>query len=532
MAPIFEKCAHDILSRAVAKPVAADTGKKVSQAVSKSVARSFGKDAMKISAEGAEKSVSRSAAHATAKAAAKATAKDAVKATARTTAKDADKAATKGLRKKIAETFDSNGLRKNLEKVQKMWSKQHPKAPTAKALESFADGKANPAVADFVDPIVTYVPKNPVALPTKAQLAQIKKYMASNQGNIKQALSALSDNDRKAFHDVYKMMDSRPDGQKGLVQLLLDGKLSMGSESNPKRNLMQALRDLSNEPLDSRIAQRRTTFVAQLSQELADPVSVSQHYKGTCAATSDGQIKFSTQNPTDYVDYLKGLASPEGRGKLPNGQWVHRAEDWNAGNDRSPNELGLPGRPDPDGGRSISSQLTESSFMQVAMGDKLRYSNTFDVPVSVTHPGRLAGDGGLEGEQEARLLGSIFPGKQFTVDYPTKADLKSAYQSISKTAWKGPRAVVTADQAVDQLATTAAIDNPIPVGVNYQLGGGHAILVTGVQEVDNPAAKKGVERWVNYINPWGQRETQREDAFKAVYIGMISDDGVKGVVGG
>jgi hypothetical protein len=522
MALIFEKTAKEALMRSYAQPVAASTGHQLERGSAETIVRTFSTDTFK-SGVTALKSVPDT--------------KNAIKRLVGNTLGPTDlAAATEAATVEVEEKFGKDGMRTNLDEAIAAWSAAHPKAPTAKQIDAFVAGSGNAKVADFVTPIVTYRPRNPTLVPNAAEAEKLRAQIHSNFRATSTAMRALNNSDREAFRKVYDSMSSRPDGQLALVRLLWDGKLSMGGAGRPNRNLIEALGDLAqNEKLDSGILHRRTAFLAQLTQELADPVAVSQHYKGTCAATSRGQILWSLQNPTDYTDFVHDLARPEGKAKLPNGQSVRRPADWDAGNDKSPNDLGLPGAPTGEG-RTISSQLTEPVFMQVGYGKQYRYSNTFDAGYSFTQPNKQVMDGGLYGEQEARLLEALFPGKKITVIYHTKADLKDSFASVSKSQWPGNRVVVAKPDTVSVLKG-ASIDHPIAVGVNYELDGGHAILVTSVHTVSIPAnpkikGSKAIEaEFVDYINPWGQRETQRLDAFLTVMDGITTDGSTLGVMG-
>jgi hypothetical protein len=491
MSFIFEKSVKDLMTRMVTRPVAEVAVKDgTREAVSKTAADVLGKDVLSVTA-----------------------------------------------RKDVPEVFAKNGLREDLEKAMREWSRKHTKTPSAKEIEKFLAGDAkNDAVESFVTPIVSYRPRNPALVPTKAEAQAIREHMSHHSRETLAALRTLPDEDRAAFRTVWDAMRDRPDGQRALQQLLIDGRLQWGSAGGGDRNLILALADIAKDKkLDSGIIHRKNAFLAQLTQELADPVAVSQHYKGTCAATSRGQILWSLKNPTDYTDFVHDLARPEGKAKMPNGLEVKRPHDWDAGNDKSPNALGLPGKPNPEGGRTISSQLTEPVFMQVGYGKQYRYSNTFDAAFSFKQKNKMVMDGGLYGEQEARLLESIFPGKDYNVIYSSAKDVKDSFNFVPKSAWKGKRVHMTKDTQLHLIKSTAAIDNPIPVGVNYELGGGHAVLVTGTHDLHVPGGKHGPARdetWIEYINPWGQREVMREDAFKTVMDGLTTDGGVKGVVGG
>ena len=134
-----------------------------------------------------------------------------------------------------------------------------------------AAGKSAEKVEHYVTPIVSHRPRNPVMVPTADEAKALREAMSANSKATMAALRTLPDEDRKAFHAVYDAMAQRPDGQLALQQLLLDGKLSWGSMKEGKRNLMQALGDIArNKNLDSGIEHRKTAFLAQLTQELAE----------------------------------------------------------------------------------------------------------------------------------------------------------------------------------------------------------------------------------------------------------------------
>lgn len=337
---------------------------------------------------------------------------------------------------------------------------------------------------------------------------------------------------KKVFDGLFKQMGDaqRPDGQLALQELLTSGRLTIGSHENPGRNLYDALDKLNRQPMADGLSTplQRNTLMAELLQELADPFAVSQEHKGTCAATSRGQILWSMKDPAGYTDFLSQLASPRGKAKLPNGQVVQRPVDWNAGNDRGPSRAMKPGE-SRNLGRTLSSKLVEPVFMQVGIGDKVRYSNSFDTQVDPKNPARQVGYGGLWDEESARLLGSVFAGTQWAPIYPTKQALASSYQAVPKGEWKGPRYVKSKEKMIDFLKGNASVDDPVPASVNYELDGGHAILVTRVST--KKVGKEEVPDRVEYINPWGIKESQSVDGFKKVLMGITVQDGLVGQKG-
>ena len=365
---------------------------------------------------------------------------------------------------------------------------------------------------------------DPARVPTTGEAHTFKLAIQHNAPQEAEALKALTGDERRTYHELTQMMSHRPDGHLALQNLLLDGKLTIASTQNPSRNLIQALGDLAHQDLAPGID--RHILIAQVPQEVSDPVAISQEFKGTCAATSHGQVLLSLQAPTDYVDLVAGLASPKGKAKLPNGQEVTRKVDWRAGNDRIPADDMLPGHPY-NKGRSIPSQLMEPVFMQTGIGKEGWYSNTFDVEMAANDKAKQIGDGGLYPEQSARLMSSLFPNKSYTVVYPSKAEVADSI--ASQKSWTGKREVMSKDKIVDYLKANATPQTPVAVDVNYQLDGGHALLVTGAKELPVKGSNQ-TQSYIEYINPWGRLELQREDAFKTVLFDMVPSGDRMGVV--
>lgn len=435
---------------------------------------------------------------------------------------------TEGALKRMAKAaepqFDRDGLRIGLEAAQKAFDRRHPKAPGLRALAAAAEGRGSlgaKKAADFVDPIVSFRPKRAAALPDAEGLKGLKGVLRSSLSLEVEALKAFGPAQVRGYRALQRRLAEHPDGVVALRQMLLDGKLSLAARTDAERPLLDALVALSRQDLDGAIAKRRDRFLAELVQEINNPATIAQMRKGTCAATACGQMQWVMRDPAGYVDFVAGLASPAGKAKLPNGQWVQRPADWAAGNDR---HLGLRPGEAFNTGRSVPGQLVQPTLMQVGYDKAYRYRNTFDMGFQGDKSGKLVMEGGLYPEQGARLMEAIFPGEAAVVAYPDAAMRKGSFGIISKQEWAGQRTVLDRKAMVADLANRATPENPIPALVDYQLGGGHAVLVTGVD-----AGDKG--QWVRYLNPWGQEEVMRSDAFASVLWSTVSTGLSQGVVG-
>jgi LysM repeat protein len=295
-------------------------------------------------------------------------------------------------------------------------------------------------------------------------------------------------------------------GQIALHELLTRGKLTP--------SLLDALQGLANDRLDPKIDQRQ--LVSQALIELNDPVSISQKSRGTCAPTSV-QILIALREPQVYVGLLRGLASPSGLAKLPNGAEIRREADWSYDN---------------DGGRSIPSRLLQPALMEFANGDA-DYDNTNDMDVDPkTHQTTPSG---LDGPGAAKLLTAVMEGAPAyqTLGVTYNPDLDASVSQGLDDNIESPRDLLmllednraidakSQDALLAQLAAHATPADPVYCTMIYTLRpsvggvGFHAILVTGVKD-DH----------VSYINPWGQEESLPAAVFKrAIVSANVRQDG-------
>lgn len=310
------------------------------------------------------------------------------------------------------------------------------------------------------------------------------------------AFDRLPADQQAQFLAIAKHADAA--GQVALHNLLVSERL------NPA--LLAALAELAKAPVAKDVDSRK--LLSQVAVEIDDPVTISQHGRGTCATTSV-QILLAMQMPVDYVKLVRGLASPAGEAKLADGTVIKRESDWNADN---------------DGGRSVSGRLMQPALMEVGNG-ALDYLNTDDMDRD-QRSGEKA-PSGLTAEQAAALLAStgLDPdgfetrGLLYAPDLPettasgldeTIADARDMLMVLQDGKVIDPK---TQDRLLAELKAQATPKTPVYATVIYTLYpeqgrvGFHAILVTGVKD-----------GFVSYINPWGQEEKLPEAAFKTSIV--------------
>lgn len=310
------------------------------------------------------------------------------------------------------------------------------------------------------------------------------------------AFDRLSAGQKAQFLAVAKHADAA--GQVALHNMLVSERLTPA--------LLEALAGLAKAPVDRAIDSRK--LVSQVAVELDDPVTISQHARGTCATTSV-QILLALQTPAAYVKLVRELASPQGESKLSSGTVIRREPDWDASN---------------DGGRSISGRLLQPALMEIGNGD-LDYLNTDDQDLD-PKTGEKA-PSGLTAEQAAALLatagldpdGFETRGLLYASDLPEKtasgldetiADARDMLMVLQNGKVIDPK---TQDKLLADLKANATPKTPVYATVIYTLYpeqgrvGFHAILVTEVKD-----------GFVTYINPWGQEEKLPEADFKTSIV--------------
>lgn len=281
-----------------------------------------------------------------------------------------------------------------------------------------------------------------------------------------EALNSLSPDEQKAYRTVMARLrqstDAAPNGDPvaalALETLLLDGKLPGA--------LLTALDALGRQKLAAGID--RQQLLADTVQEVCAPGAISQGQKNTCVATSIG-IKVATDDPTEYVRLISGLASPEGSVVTKGGATLQRE----------------PKMPMQGDGRALTQQLLAPAFMELGNG-LLDYDN-----------GSATGSG----DDWNRLFGhKVHPGMA-----PFEA--KTLLEAVTGESWKSVYALPSKTKALDAMEAQLAAGQSVPVLLALELTAWHGVLVTGTE------TREGVE-YVKLQNPWGQEQEMTRADFE------------------
>lgn len=324
---------------------------------------------------------------------------------------------------------------------------------------SWAGDQLNKFTNGFFDQFETEVVRRSDAPDATAA----RKRLRETDADEKKALDKLSPQDRDAYKAVASQIDSDPDTRLLLRELLLDGRLPGGNDLADGKSLLANLSSLAQQPLADGID--RKELLADVLAHVEDPITIAQKQQNTCGPTT-GQLMLARQEPAEYVRIAAGLASPDGKVTLQNGDTIQREDDWNARTDDN---------------RTLGNRLLQTSLMEYANG-KFDYDNINDTRkvnlgvTSVDIPGLLP--------NEMVKLAEALTGSKHDIDYSLMSDrVSSDFQ-----------------KALDQ----AGPGSEIPVLINYNVDASgvsstspHYVLVTGYD------AESGM---VSVSNPWGREE--------------------------
>ena len=229
----------------------------------------------------------------------------------------------------------------------------------------------------------------PLVLRLRVQLTAAKMDLPTQEGN---ALRELKPEQQRKYLDLAAQLDGP--GRAALKGLLLDGKMSAG--------LLDNLSKIATQPLAA--GMKRGELLSSTVREIADPASINQGNRQTCAAAT-GQILIAKEDPAEYARIVAGLASPKGKVVLANGATLERDKNWKQDNS----------------GRSITASLTQSAFMQYASGG---YDSATD--------SRTDGAGqGLYADEQDKLLKAL-TGKDRQSIFGNSGELMNQLEKATK----------------------------------------------------------------------------------------------------
>ncbi|HEY9766094.1 MAG TPA: hypothetical protein V6C82_07000 [Chroococcales cyanobacterium] len=283
----------------------------------------------------------------------------------------------------------------------------------------------------------------PLVLRLRVQMTAAKMDLPAQEGN---ALRELKPEQQRKYLDLAAQLYGP--GREALKGLLLDGKLS-----DP--GLLDNLSKLATQPLAA--GMKRGELLSSTLGEIADPASINQGNRQTCAAAT-AQILLAKENPAEYARIVAGLASPKGKVVLANGQTLERDKNWKQDNS----------------GRSITGSLTQSAFMQYASGG---YDSASD--------SRADGAGqGLYADEQDKLL---------------KALTGENNQSVSGNSDEIMAQLAKATKDGHSIAATLQVTDP-----NTGRVIGHSVSVEKIEEGK-----------VSYLDPHEGRKTVSLSEFQA-----------------
>ncbi|MDB5098461.1 MAG: hypothetical protein JWM80_2882 [Cyanobacteria bacterium RYN_339] len=196
--------------------------------------------------------------------------------------------------------------------------------------------------------------------------AQAVQQLFANRELEQKAYAKLSPEDRARYDHVEATVDNDPQAHLALQVMLLENKLAAGPKSRVgDQTVLQGLDKMATQPGMQNISKNR--ILGETLREIAQPNCINQAGKETCSVTVLQQMT-ARDNPAEYVRIMGGLsaANPEDVKLAGNNATIKRLPA-NESDDRS--------------GRTMTSQLWQSSFMQLAAG---LTHGTYDVAKDVT----------------------------------------------------------------------------------------------------------------------------------------------------
>ncbi|MBX3172056.1 MAG: hypothetical protein KF760_31910 [Candidatus Eremiobacteraeota bacterium] len=220
------------------------------------------------------------------------------------------------------------------------------------------------------------------------------------------------------------------------------------------------------------------TYYREVLHQVASPGSIHQGDRGTCTVTSIEYLQ-ATREPAEYARIMSGLAGPEGRVAMRDGQILTR-------------DAGIVA-PD-SSGRSSASRVYQASLMEFANGTGLDYSNEGQGRhLNARGVAQLDGDGkprgGLYADEIRRIANPL---------------LEGAFVTHNGTMHGGNREAITR-----QIQEAIGDGQAVQVGMRWSRTPGerdsyHALTVDRIEG-----------DYVYLRNPWGFGESGNSDGSRS-----------------
>ncbi|PIQ27888.1 hypothetical protein COW36_08730 [bacterium (Candidatus Blackallbacteria) CG17_big_fil_post_rev_8_21_14_2_50_48_46] len=254
-------------------------------------------------------------------------------------------------------------------------------------------------------------------------------------------------------------------------QLIREGKLD--------DRLLEALEKLNTgENLDPALKSQSEELFNSALQNIAFPEKISQHSKGTCAATRVEAL-LAMDNPAAYLDTVRKLASPSARARIDSA-FLQRVSGTETG-DQS--------------GRSVASRLIQPALMEYANGSQLDYDNQADAHQAKSSflPSPRNGAGGLTVPETLHLIEGVFGKERIDSVHSIYTDPPETREQVLKAT----------ERMVSEGKTPLLVD--LDWGDSATGGdGGHALLLS---KLDSKQAY--------FMNPWGELDSMPRAEFDA-----------------
>ena len=306
---------------------------------------------------------------------------------------------------------------------------------------------------------------SPVNASTDADIHLANSELEQNREAERARLASLEEGAREDYQTVSAVTESDPVSRRALQEMLLDGRL----DGEQGKNVLSEVAGLSRDEVAEGI--ERDALVQDLVQEIEDPSAISQQGVGTCVATT-ASIYLARTDPAEYARLVRGLASPEGKVTLKNGDEIRR-EDHTIDED-----------PSYDGAeRSQSHRLLVPALME--------YAN----PTSNYDP--------IDDSQQRDY--GVF--QRFDYQGLTNQDLDRVMEGLTGQTWDS-HGSSGGEAELGRIDQATAKGQAVPASLDWG-DGGHQVLVTDVTD----------DR-VDYVNPWGSEESMSRAEFEERLTGV------------